>query len=158
MDGKTELLRHTVATVAYRTGKALRDAPAEFAGYRPAPDSRTPSEILAHMADLFDWALTICDGRQIWHESPALPWDQAVARFFATLQAFDRRLSSAAPLEAPAEKIFQGPVADALTHTGQLAMLRRLAGAKMRGENYFQADIAVGRTGLDQADPKREFA
>ena len=152
-----ELLRHTVATLAYRGGKALRTAPAEFADYRSAPDARTPGEILAHMGDLFDWALVLCDGRHEWHNSPVLPWEEGVARFFAALESFDRRLSSGAPLGFPAEKIFQGPIADALTHVGQIAMLRRMAGYKMRGENYFAAKIAVGRAGADQADPVIEF-
>jgi hypothetical protein len=157
LDGTLEMLRHTVATLAYRGSKAMRGAPPEFAGYRSAPDSRTSGEILAHMGDLFDWALLMCDGRQEWHDSPPLPWDEGVARWFAALEAFDRRLSSGEPLGFPAEKIFQGPIADALTHVGQLAMLRRMAGCKMRGENYFNAKIAVGRVGAEQADAVVEF-
>jgi len=157
MDGAVELLRHTVATLAYRAGKAVRGAPAEFAEYRAAPDSRTPAGILAHMGDLFDWALGMCDGRHEWHNSPALSWDEGVARFFAALGAFDRRLGSGAPLGIPAEKIFQGPIADALTHVGQIAMLRRMAGCNMRGENYFAATIAVGRVGVEQAEAVLEF-
>lgn len=156
-DGTQEMLRHTVATLAYRASKAVRGAPAEFAEYRSRPDSRTPAEILAHMGDLFDWALGLCDGRHDWHDSPPLAWDKGVARFFAALEAFDRRLSSGDPLGFPAEKIFQGPIADALTHVGQIAMLRRLAGCQMRGENYFVAKIAVGRVGMEQADPVRPF-
>ena len=157
MDGKVKMLRHTVATLAYRGAKAMRGAPAEFAEYRPTPDSRTPGEILAHMGDLFDWALGMCDGRQVWHDSPPLAWDEGVARFFLALDAFDRRLSSGAALAIPAEKLFQAPIADALTHVGQIAMLRRMAGCKMRGENYFAAKIAVGRVGMEQADPVRPF-
>ena len=157
LDGTLEMLRHSVATLAYRAGKALRGAPPEFAGYRSAPDSRTPAEILAHMGDLFDWALTMCDGRQEWHNSPSLPWDDGVARFFAALEAFDRRLSADTPLGVPAERIFQGPIADALTHVGQLAMLRRMGGWPMRGENYFAAKIETGRAGADQAAPVQEF-
>src|SRR5580698_9276163 len=109
MDGKVELLRHTVSTLAYRAGKALRSAPAEFAGYRASADSRTPGEILTHMGDLFDWALRLCDGSREWRDSPALAWDAGVARFFAVLEAFDQRLSSDTPLGYPAEKLFQGP-------------------------------------------------
>jgi len=157
MDGKLELLRHTVATLAYRASKAVRGAPADFAGYRSAPDSRTPAQILAHMGDLFDWALGMCDGRHTWHDSPPLAWDEGVARFFAALEAFDKRLSSGAPLGFPAEKIFQGPIADALTHVGQIAMLRRLAGCKMRGENYVAAKIETGRVGVEQAAAAIEF-
>lgn len=157
MDGTLEMLRHTVATLAYRGAKAMRDAPAEFAEYKSAPDSRTPAEILAHMGDLFDWALGMCDGRHDWHNSPPLAWDQGVARFFAALEAFDGRLRSGAVLGFPAEKIFQGPIADALTHVGQIAMLRRMSGCKMRGENYFAAKIEAGRVGFEQAAPVVEF-
>jgi hypothetical protein len=135
----------------------LRGAPAEFAGYRSAPDSRTPAEILAHMGDLFDWAVGMCDGRHSWHNSTPLKWDEDVARFFTALEACDNRLASDAPLVFPAEKLFQGPIADALTHVGQIAMLRRLAGCKMRGENYVAAKIEVGRVGLEQAAAVVEF-
>ena len=109
------------------------------------------------MGDLFDWALTLADGKHVWHNSTPLPWDQEVARFFAALEAFDWRLASGEPLGFPAGKIFQGPVADALTHVGQVAMLRHLAGYKMRGENYFKANIAVGTVGYDQPTPVFEF-
>jgi len=149
------LLRHTVATLAYRAGKALRGAPPEFGDF--AGTGRKPIAILTHMGDLFDWALTLADGKQAWHEAAPLPWDQEVARFFAALDAFDRRLASGAPLAASEEKLFQGPIADALTHTGQIAMLRRLAGCPIRGENYFVAGVAAGRVGLEQSPPVVEF-
>ena len=156
MDDSLQLLRHTLATLAYRGGKTLRGAPAEFAGFRAGATSRTPAEILAHIGDLFDWAITLADGKQAWHDSSPLPWDEEAARFFSRLAAFDDRLSRAS-LACTAEKLFQGPVADALTHVGQIAMLRRMAGCPMRGENYAVADITVGRLDAQQAEPKREF-
>ncbi|HYW47931.1 MAG TPA: hypothetical protein VE959_34005 [Bryobacteraceae bacterium] len=151
------LLRHTVATLAYRGGKTVRNAPPEFAEFRLSPASRTPVEILAHIGDLLDWALLLADGRHEWHTSLPLPWEREVARFFGALEAFDQRLGSDQALGFPAEKLFQGPIADALTHVGQLAMLRRMAGCAMRGENYFRADIAAGRVGPEQAPPAVEF-
>jgi len=151
------MLRHTLATLAYRAGKALRGAPPEFAGYRADATSRTPVEILTHMGDLFDWALSLANGNQKWHSSTPLPWDQEVARFFSALEAFDQRVASDAPLAESAEKLFQGPVADALTHTGQIAMLRRMAGCQMGGENYHVAEIVIGRVGMEQATPRRVF-
>lgn len=157
MDAKVEMLRHTVATLAYRAGKALRGAPPEFASYSTGDSGRTPAAILAHMGDLFDWALSLANGNQRWNNSTPLPWEQEVGRFFAALEAFDQRLAAEEPLHETAEKLFQGPVADALTHTGQIAMLRRLADCKISGENYHVAEIAVGRVGLAQAAPKREF-
>ncbi|QQR73786.1 MAG: hypothetical protein IPJ17_20330 [Holophagales bacterium] len=152
-----EFLRHTVAVVAYRGGKALRGAPETFASFRVAADSRSAGEILAHVGDLFDWALSIADGRQSWNDSPVLPWAEGSARFFAVLAAFDARLAEPRPLSASAEKLFQGPIADALTHIGQIALLRRLASAPVRGENYYKAEITAGRVGPEQAAPRREF-
>ena len=155
--GKTDLLRHTLATLAYRGGKALRDAPAEFAEFRCGETTRTPAQILAHIGDLLDWALSLAQGKEAWHNSPPLTWAQAAARFFAALEAFDQRLSSETPLACSAEGLFQGPIADSFTHVGQIAMLRRLAGCPVRGENYLRAEITVGRVGPEQALPKREF-
>lgn len=156
-DSARQLLRHALATLAYRAGKAIRGAPERFAEYGAGSTDRTPAKILAHMGDLCDWALSICRGKQEWHDSTPLPWAQEVARFFKSLQALDDFLASDAPLQAPVEKLFQGPVADALTHTGQIAMLRRMAGCPMRGENYYRAEITAGRVGQDQAAPSREF-
>jgi hypothetical protein len=152
-----QLLRHTVSTVAYRGGKALRDAPESFAAFRNAESGRTPAQILAHMGDLFDWALSLASGQQKWQDSEPLAWEREVARFFATLKKFDDYLASYEPLHDSAERLFQGAIADSLTHVGQLTMLRRLAGAPIRGENYHKAEIAVGRVGAEQAAPRREF-
>ena len=156
-DPKRELLRHTVATVAYRGGKAVRNAPEGFAEFQAGEGVRTPGQILAHIGDLFDWALSIAMGQQKWQDSKPLPWEQEVARFLAALKKFDDFLASSEPLHAPIEKLFQGPVADALTHVGQIAILRRLASAPVKGENYYVAEIQVGRVGADQSKPKREF-
>jgi hypothetical protein len=157
MDDKRTLLRHTVATVAYRGGKAVRGAPASFAMFTADGSPRTPAKILAHIGDLFDWALSQARGAEAWTESTPLDWDREVERFFTSLQRFDEYLASDAPLAATPERIFQGAVADALTHVGQLAMMRRLAGAKIKGENYARADIQIGRVGMDQTAPRREF-
>ena len=156
-DPKRYLLRHALATLAYRGGKAVRDAPATFADYRCSETTRTPGQILAHIGDLLDWALSIARGTQTWRDSGVQRWDQDVERFFSALKAFDDFLASEQPLAAPPEKLFQGPIADALTHVGQLAMLRRIAGAPIKGESYFAAEIVVGRVGRDQATAKKEF-
>jgi hypothetical protein len=156
-DPARQLLRHAVATVAYRGGKTLREAPATFANFGSGDSARTPVKILAHMGDLFDWALSMAQGKQEWHPAEPLEWNAEVKRFFAAVQKFDEYLASAEPLHAPAEKLFQGPVADALNHVGQLAMLRRMAGSPIRGENYYVADIVVGRCGAEQSAPTREF-
>jgi hypothetical protein len=157
MDDKLQLLRHTVATLAYRGGKALRDAPAGFATFQAAAGTRTPGEILAHVGDLLDWAVSLADGEHRWNPQPATDWDAGCARFFAALQIFDDRLRSGGPLKFPPEQIFQAPIADALTHIGQISMLRRMAGAPVRGENYFKATITVGAVSSQQPPPRVEF-
>ncbi len=154
-----ELLRHTVATLAYRAGKTMRGAPASFADFKPGPTSNTAVQVVAHMGDLFDWAYTMIDGDIKWNTATPLPWDQEVSRFFAALKKFDDGLASGRPIKIELTKMFQGPIADALTHTGQLAMMRRLAGCPMKGESYTRGDIVIGRVGFDQtpANPKYEF-
>jgi hypothetical protein len=157
MDDKRALLRHTVATVAYRGGKAVRGAPASFASFSGDSSDRTAARILAHIGDLYDWALSQARGAEAWRDSTPLDWDREVERFHTTLQRFDDYLASDAPLAAPPEKLFQGAIADSLAHVGQLAILRRLAGAKMKSENYSKADIVAGRVGQEQTAPRREF-
>lgn len=172
-DPKIALLRHAVATLAYRGGKPLRGCPEGFADFRAAPGTRTPAEVLAHLGDLLEWAASQVRGKSTWRSSPPLPWEQETARFFAALAALDGALDGALdrelegaldgelPLGAPAafsaEKLFQGPIADAFTHVGQLALLRRLAGAPVRGENFVRADIVAGRVGAEQSPPALEF-
>jgi len=152
-----ELLRHMVATLAYRGGKALRGAPDGFAQFRAGDATRTPGQILAHIGDLLDWGLSLAKGAQKWQNSDPLPWDKGSERFFAALQALDAYLASESPLGCSVEKLVQAPLADALTHIGQISMLRRLAGAPVRAENYFKAEIVAGRAGAEQAAPKLEF-
>lgn len=156
-DDARALLRHTLATVAYRGGKAVRDAPEGFSDFRIGENSRTPGQILAHIGDLYDWALTMADGPQRWNNSSPLAWRDETARFFSTLRKVDERLANDVPLACSVEQLFQGPVADSLAHIGQIAMLRRLAGGPVRGENYAKADIATGRVGAEQTRPKVEF-
>jgi len=156
-DSARQLLRHTLATIAYRGGKAVRGAPDSFSDFHASPETRTPGQILAHIGDLLDWALSAARGQQKWHESAQLPWPEEVHRFFAALKAFDAYLASESPLQAPAEKLFQAPIADALTHIGQIAILRRLAGVPVRAENYYVAKIAAGSVGADQPAPVYEF-
>ncbi len=156
-DPTRQLLRHTIATVAYRGGKALRGAPESFANFKIGDSTRTPARILAHLSDLFDWALTLARGAQAWRDSDPRPWNEEVKRFFASLQKFDDYLASGEPLHASLEMLFQGPVADALSHIGQIAMLRRLAATPIRAENYSKAEIVAGRVGPEQTAPRREF-
>lgn len=156
-DHALEMLRHTLATVAYRGSRAVDGAPADFAHFRVAATSRTPAEILAHIGDLLDWARALADGEHKWQDSTPLPWGQELDRFFTGLSNLDERLASGG-VAVPATSLFQGPIADALTHIGQLAMLRRLAGSPVRGENYFKANIVAGRVGPEQSSPRKSFS
>jgi len=152
-----DLLRHSLATIAYRAGKIIRDAPQGYVDFCPGQNCRTPVQILTHIGDLFDWALSMATGKPAWHDSEPLPWPDEVQRFFDSLKRLDDFLAGSAELHTSVEKLFQGPVADALNHVGQLAMLRRLSGVPIRGENYYKADISTGRVGKDQPAPKFEF-
>ena len=156
-ESERQLLRHAVATLAYRAAKALRTAPESFGVFRVGGVTRTPAQILAHIGDLLDWALALATGQPAWHDSAPQPWDQEVARFFEALRRLDEHLASSERLGESERKLFQAPIADALTHVGQISMLRRLAGAPVKGESYLKADIVAGRVGPDQTPAKREF-
>lgn len=148
-------LRHAVATLAYRGGKAIRGAPAEFANFKASPTTRTPGQILAHIGDLLDWAIALADGKHVWRDSTPLAWDREAARFFRALRRFDKCLATKKSFSP--ERMFQGPIADALTHVGQIALQRRMAGSPVRGENYFKAEIAAGCVGARQKPAVVEF-
>jgi hypothetical protein len=150
------LLRHSLATLCYRLTKVLRDAPAEFAAY-PEGDAQNAGKVLAHIGDLMDWALSLINGQMRWQDSTPLPWPDEIARVYRAMEALDARLAESGAGMASEERLFQGPIADALTHTGQLAMMRRLAGLKIKGENYYKADIRTGQVGAEQAAPRAEF-
>jgi hypothetical protein len=156
-DPKRELLRHALATLAYRGGKAIRGAPEGFAVFHVDEGVRAPGQILAHIGDLMDWGLTIAIGKRTWNDSKPLAWEKEVERFFAAVKKFDDYLASNEPVHTTPEKLLQGPIADALTHVGQIAMLRRIGGEPVKGESYYEAEITIGRVGADQAKPKREF-
>lgn len=155
MPKESLLLRHSLAALAYRANRALEDAPASFALFDGA--GKTPAEILAHMGDLFDWALATAEGKPVWRDSQPLAWEAEQTRFFEALTAFDHFLGSGAELKGEPSRLLQGPIADALTHVGQLAMLRRMAGCPVKGENFYVAAIETGRTGADQPAPRKSF-
>jgi hypothetical protein len=143
-DRDRAVLRHMIATLAYRAGKVLRGAPAGFGDFAAPGALNTPRVLLAHVVDLVEWARRFCTGDEdAYVISEPTTWDRAV---------------QTAPLPASLERVFQAPIADALTHIGQLALLRRMAGAPVLGESYRRAEIVVGRVGPDQAPPGREFA
>ncbi len=152
-----EFLRHTLATVAYRGGKAIKNAPENFGDFTVSETTRTPLQILGHIGDLFDWALTIAQGKTAWNDAQPSDWDNESNRFFVAIQTFDEFLASDEQIHAPLEKLFQGPIADALTHVGQINLLRRMFDAPVRGESYYRAEIEIGRVGENQSANRPEF-
>jgi hypothetical protein len=155
--GKRELLRHAVATLAYRGAKAIRNAPPSVADFHVAEGTRTPLQLVSHIGDLLEWAVSLAEGAQRWHVAQPTTWDAESNRVFTALARLDQYLSSNQPLGCRAEKLLQGPLADALTHVGQIMMLRRLASAPVRSENFAIAEIVAGRVTMEQAAPKFEF-
>lgn len=143
-----DMLRHTLATLSYRVARIVKLAPETYADFLPGPTSNTPLTIMGHMGDLFDWAFTMISGKPTWHTSKPKNWESECQRFFNALKKFDDAMASDTHINFELERMFQGPVADALTHTGQLAMILRLCGSPMKGENYSRADIRIGNIGL----------
>ena len=143
-DSKRELLRHLVATIVFRGNAAVSGAPDNFADFKLAEDIRTPGEILAHIGDLLQGSVYLLKGEMAHLNSAPLLWHDEVARFFAAAKELDAFLASDAALAIPIEKLTQGPIADALTHIGQIVMLRRAFGAPVAPEQYFSAEIGRG--------------
>lgn len=152
-----ELLRHTVATLAYRAEKALRDVPDDFGDLRLSSSSRSATEIVSHLGDLIEWAERMARGEYRWAPQPAATWSAACDRFFDSLKALDRVLVDATLETYSANVIFQGPIADALTHVGQISIMRGVAGAAVRPESYARAEIHVGQVGREQSATRKEF-
>lgn len=151
------LLRHAVATLAYRAEKVLRVVPDDFSEFRSGPSCRSAVEIVRHLGDLMGWGERLARGEYRWASGDPLPWAEAVQRFFRELAALDAALADSSLAPPPTDVLFQGPIADALTHVGQLALMRSMAGEPVRPESYARATIQPGRVGRDQAPPGREF-
>lgn len=154
MDAKREMLRHFLAALAYRTQKALRDAPPEFAAYTPPERIRTAPELLRHMTSVLGYARTWFVGGT-YRPEPLPSLDDEITRFHAMLQDLALHLEKGTPLREgmTEERLLQGPFSDAMTHAGQLALLRRLAGSPIAPENFIVADIRADRLGREQPDP-----
>ena len=133
-----------VATVAYRGGLAIVDAPESFALFQAHETTRTPGEILAHIGDLLEGSLYLLKGEMVFLTSTPLPWKEEITRFFSAIKNLDSYLASDAPLARPVEKLVQGPIGDALTHVGQIVILRRMSGNPIRSAAYFTAEIVAG--------------
>ena len=156
IDTAQATLRQLAATLAYRAAKALRDVPPSFATFTCGASSRTPVRIVAHMADLMSWGVSIAKGGYVWKPAGSDDWNGEIIRFFDGLAELDAAIADES-FNGSIEKLIQGPLADALTHVGQLAMMRGMAGIPVRPESYAKAAIVAGRVGLDQEAPRAEF-
>jgi len=154
MDDKQKLLRHFLAALAYRTQKALRAAPADFGSFRAAESVRTPAELVRHMTSVLGYARTFFVGGRYW-PNPLPSLNEEIARFHDMLEDLAKHIEMGTPLlqGMTAERLLQGPFSDAMTHAGQLALLRRLAGVPVPPENFIVAEIQPDRLGRDQAEP-----
>ena len=151
------VLRQMAATLAYRAAKVLRDVPPDFAQRSFGDSTRQPVRVLAHMADLMSWGVSMAGGGKEWKAAGGDDWNTEVDRFFSGLARLDAALAAEGEFKGSIDKLIQGPLADALTHVGQIAMLRGMAGAPVRPESYARAAITAGRVGLDQEAPRAEF-
>jgi hypothetical protein len=154
MDDKRKLLRHFLAALAYRTQKALRGASPDFAAFKAAEGVRTPAELIRHMTSVLGYARTYFVGGRYWPE-PLPTMDEEVARFHEMVRDMAGHVTDHASLGSgiSAERLLQGPFADAMTHAGQLALLRRLAGNPVPPENFIVANIHPDQLGSDQPEP-----
>lgn len=153
MDEQRNLVRHFLAALAYRTQKALRDAPPEFAEFRVAPLVRTPHELIRHMDGVLGSARSYFIGGI--YEVPYFPeFSEAVAHFHETLTDLAHHLEIGTELhEITLERVLQGPCSDAMSHAGQIAMLRRLAGSPVPPENFIFAAVSADNLGPEQPLP-----
>ena len=153
MTESRRLLRHFLGALAYRTQKALRGAPDSFADFRIAPTARTPFELVWHMTGVIGYARTFIHGGDF--EPPRLPtFRDEVTRFHETLAALSADFGEGAlTARITDEQFLQGPLADAMTHAGQLAMLRRLHGSPVASENFIFAAGSAQNLSGDQALP-----
>jgi hypothetical protein len=154
MSEKQDLLRHFLAALAYRTQKAVRDAPSDFGSFKAAEGVRTPVELVRHMTSVLGYARTFFIGGRYWPD-PLPSLQDEIVRFHQMGEDVAGHHEVDAPLMKgmTAEKLMQGPLADAMTHAGQLAMLRRLSGSPVAPENFVKARIDAERLGTDQAEP-----
>jgi hypothetical protein len=155
-DATRATLRQLAATLAYRAAKVLREVPPDFASFRMAPSARPAVEILAHLGDLMEWGTWLARGQHIWKANGSSDWNKEVDRFFRLLAEMDS-LIAANDFNGSVEKLIQGPLADALTHVGQLSMMRGAAGMPVKPESYARAEIVPGRVGLEQSAARAEF-
>jgi hypothetical protein len=154
MDEKRAMLIHFLAAIAYRAQKALRGCPDEFGCFDVGHKVRTPAELVRHITSVLGYARTFFIGGS-YRPEPLPTFSDEIGRMHQMIEDLARNIDSGAPFlnGLTEERLLQGPLADAMTHVGQLAMLRRIAGVPVPPENFIVADIDPHRLGMDQPDP-----
>ncbi len=154
MDDKRFMLRHMLGALAYRTQKAIRDAPSDFANFRPAPGVRTPHQLIFHMTNVLGYARTFFIGGK-WGPEIHESFEEEVTRFHEMLGSLKEHLEEGTPFQdMTPERMLQGQLSDAMTHAGQLAMLRRFFGLPVPPENFIMAKVDGENIGPNQAPPE----
>jgi hypothetical protein len=152
MDNKRALLRHFLAAIAYRTQKALRDAPPSFGSFEAGSQVRTPADLVRHMTSVLGYARTFFVGGR-YQADPLGDLSAEIARFHAMLADLRHHLDATELRGTTEERLLQGPLSDAMTHAGQLAMLRRLAGSPIPPENFIEAAVDPANVSPSQPAP-----
>ena len=152
MSAESEMLRHFLASIAYHATKAIRDAPEDYPELDIGKGVRTPRRILHHMTGVLTYAHSFYEDYETTHFDHET-WEEEVEHFHGILSKLDGSLSGGCPREVSEEQLLQGPLSDAMAHTGQLLLLRRLADSPVPSENFIYADIRKGVVGPGQPDP-----
>ncbi len=156
MDDSPHMVRHFLAALAYRFHKAVKDAPEGFAELDAGHGIRSPLAIVHHVNGVLGYARVVLETGDLdhWHEVPRLGWREQLALVHQTLEAIDALLAADRRIDPDKlQRLLQGPLADAMTHVGQLAMLRRVAGSPIHAESFYKADIRAGQVGEAQPEP-----
>jgi len=149
------LLRHFLATLAYRTQKAIRGAPPDYWFFEAGHEVRTPKVLLEHMTSVLGHARCRFRGGEWWPDPLDTP-EEEIIRFHDMLQDLSDHLEVGdALVDTTPYRLLQGPFSDAMTHAGQLAMLRRLHGVPVPPEDFIHAEIDPGEPGRDPSAPTR---
>jgi len=153
MNVSRHLLQHFLAALAYRTQKALRDAPQGFDAFTAGENVRSPHQLLWHMTSVIGYARTMLRGGTF--SPPGLATlEEEIVRFHDTLRALhDDFGDESLTAQISDEQFLQGPLSDAMTHAGQLAMLRRMFGSPVASENFIFAAVHTDNVSASQAEP-----
>lgn len=142
--GGAETLRCYLAGLVFRFEHVTAGTGEEFAKFEAGHGVRTPQQIVRHMTGLV--LLARDQFEEVAGRRPEpLPWPEEKSRFVATVWDFDTLVSKGSGLREDRSipsmaHVWNGPLSDLMTHVGQLATLRRLAGDPVPAVRYSQVD------------------